>query len=560
MAMLKQLQIVSGPFKGLAYDLKLKEVSIGRSEDCDWVITDPDISRNHMKIMMDGDVVRVVDHGSTNGIYLNRQKVFEPTELQSGDIILIGQSALLFSCIKETVNKSGISGRFDVDKMPSYEEIKTSLIMPGLDAKDLPGLVHNAIFKQKLETLYKICSEGSRFTDLVAYFDFVFKALAVELQYRKIIALRLNDDLYEVVHYHQTENQELELDDLSQTIINYSIENQQVLFSNYAQGDDRFKSSESLRRQLPLAIMCAPLIVDGKVLGAVSMDVENFKKVFSNEDMMLFSACAANLAWALNHNIMMKDLVEKQRKEADLRVAREIQNNCIPDLARLPVIQGVDIAAWYKPFEIVGGDYFEIYKSGSQLVLINADVSGKGVSASLVVSLVKAYLKTILLNTSDPASILCGLHHLLDGDLPKKMFVTMSVATIDLKTKKVSYSRAGHTYLLHYLAETQSYKLLGGKGIMLGVASTDIFKTRLEKVEFTLKRNDMLFLYTDGYVEARNNRGDQYGEERLGECLQAFSKLDAKSILEKVDGSVLSFTHNQGSFDDMCGILFKYLG
>lgn len=558
--MLKQLKIVSGPFKGIAFELKSSEILVGRSEDCDWVITDPDISRNHMKVTVVGDVVKVIDHDSTNGVYLNRQKVFEPTELQNGDIILIGQSALLFSIVQDALHESGISGRFDVDKMPTYEEIKTSLIMPCIDAKDLPGLVHNAIFKQKLETLYKICSEGSRFTDLVAYFDFVFKALAVELQYRKIIALRLNEDLYEVVHFYQTEEVELELDDLSQTIINYSIENQQVLFSNYAQGDNRFKSSESLRRQLPLAIMCAPLIVDGKVLGAVSMDVENFKKVFSNEDMMLFSACVANLAWALNHNIMMKQLVEKQRKEADLRIAREIQGNCIPDISRLPIIQGVDLAAWYKPYEIVGGDYFEVYKSGNNLVLINADVSGKGVSASLVVSLLKAYLKTILINTSDPSSILCGLHHLLDGDLPKKMFVTMSVATIDLKTKKVAYARAGHTYLLHYVAESQTYKLIGGKGIMLGVASTDIFKTRLEKVEFSLNRNDMLFLYTDGYVEARNNRDDQFGEDRLGECLQTFSKLDAKTILEKVDSSVMTFTHQLGSFDDMCGILLKFLG
>ncbi len=136
----------------------------------------------------------------------------------------------------------------------------------------------------------------------------------------------------------------------------------------------------------------------------------------------------------------------------------------------------------------------------------------------------------------------------------------MAVATIDLKTKKVSYSRAGHTCLLRYVAETQSYQQITGKGIMLGVASSEVFKTRLEKVEFSLNRNDMLFLYTDGYLEASNSRGEQFGEERLGECLEVFSKEDSKTILEKIDDSVMTFTHNQGSFDDMCGILFKFLG
>lgn len=556
----KLFRIVSGLEKGEYSLIDNSEVNVGRSdEDSGWVIHDPDISRNHMRIFHKNKELWVEDLNSTNGVYVNRQKIIAPCRIEEKDIILIGQTSISFITGKVANKSPVLSSKFSSSKKPALKDIQTSMMIPGMDANTLQSVIGHTELHKKLDVLYQISCAGNQCTDLNQYYDFVFKLLAEHLDYRRIVGVYLNDGNYEIIHYRTADNIEFDIDQLSQTIIDLCIESEQVVSTNFAQGDERFRSSESLRRQVPLAILCAPLIVDGKVLGALSLDVENYKKVFSIEDMMLFSACAANLAWALHNNLMLKQIVEKERKDADLRVAKDIQQSCLLPTDKLPFIEGIDIAAIYKPYDIVGGDYYDIIKDNKKVILVSADVSGKGISAALVVSMIRAYIKTTVQITKDPLEILTNLQQLFENDLPKKMFITASIAAIDLTTKQLSVCRAGHTYLIHYSKKNNACKLIGGKGIMIGVGTPEIFKARLEKTVIDLAVGDVIMMYTDGLSEARNTRNELFGDERLAECVGHFSGGSAKEILKSVNQGIFEFGGVDGVLDDMCAIVAKVL-
>ncbi|PCJ62509.1 MAG: hypothetical protein COA79_03090 [Planctomycetota bacterium] len=561
--MIKQLQIVSGPIKGEIRLLDGKEFCIGRSQDVEWVVEDSDISREHAHVSFKGDDIYINDLNSTNGIYINRQKIRQDSKLQNKDLILIGQSAFLFT-EEEDFETSSVDSDFEkvissINKGIIDDDIQTSMILPGLDANEISGFPATISLQQKLDVLYKISTEGNKSSDLSSYFNFVFDSIKDDLPYRSIIALYLNNHQYEVVNCKMADGSDYDGSHLSYTVIDCCVENQQVILSNNTLKDVRFSDSESVRSQSPMAVLCAPMIVDSVVIGVVLIDIESDSVTFTEDDQTFFAACTANLAWALNHNLMMKRIVDQEKQEMDLRIAKEVQRQCIQDVNKLPQLEGIDIAAFYKPFEQVGGDYFHIVVKGDDLYVINADVSGKGVSAALVVSMLNAYSKIILLNLNSPSEVLLKLQKLLEHDLPLKMFVTASVLKVNTKTKKGSYARAGHTYLMQYEANSKKTKMIESKGIMLGAAASDIFTSRLEEVDLDLVSGDSFLLYTDGFVEVSNKTEELFGEDRLIECVDDCKNISSAESLIKIYESIELYGENEGVFDDMCGVFVKIL-
>lgn len=561
--MIKQLQIVSGPFKGEIKLLDGSEFYIGRSKEVDWVVEDADISREHAQVFYMDEDLYIKDLNSTNGIYINRKKIDQATKLQNKDLILIGQSAFLYT-EEEFVETSNINVDFEkvisnLNEGIKDKEIQTSMIFPGLDANDISSFPATIGLQQKLDVLYKITTEGNKASDLISYFDFVFETIKDDLPYRSIVALCLNDHQYEVVTCKMSNGKDYDGSHLSYTVIDCCVESQQVVLSNNTLMDERFSDSDSVRSQLPMAILCAPMIVDGDVIGVVLIDVESGNAKFTEDDQTFFAACTANLAWALNHNLMMKKIIDQEKVDMDLRIAQEVQRQCIQEVGKLPQLAGVDLAAFYRPFEEVGGDYYYTVVKNDELYVINADVSGKGVSAALVVSMLNAYSKIILLNLSSPSEILLKLQKLLENDLPLKMFVTASVLRINIKSMKAAYARAGHTYLIHYSSENSKAKLIESKGIMLGAAASDIFSSRLEELELDLMSGDSFFLYTDGFVEVSNTRDEFFGEDRLVECVEHFNSSSSEKSLLNIVENIEMFGGEDGIFDDMCGVFVKIL-
>ncbi len=194
------------------------------------------------------------------------------------------------------------------------------------------------------------------------------------------------------------------------------------------------------------------------------------------------------------------------RKE--LEIARRIQTSILPE--RMPELPGIRVAAQYVPMSEVAGDFYDFLAvDDHRLGILIADVSGHGVPAALVASMVKVAIAAQAEHAADPAKVMAGLNSVLSGKL-QGQFVTAAYLFLDPQAKTGTYSAAGHPPLLHYRAADQSIHDVVENGLILGVMPYASYETRA----LTLESGDRFLLYTDGVLEA-DQRGEEFGETRV---------------------------------------------
>ena len=196
----------------------------------------------------------------------------------------------------------------------------------------------------------------------------------------------------------------------------------------------------------------------------------------------------------------------------ELEIARRIQTSILPE--GMPDLSGVTIAAQYVPMSQVAGDFYDFLVIDHQRVgVLIADVSGHGVPAALVASMVKVAIAAQAEHADDPARVMTGLNTVLSGKL-QGQFVTAAYLFLDLESGTGRYSAAGHPPLLHYRAADQTIDDVVENGLILGVMPFASYETRA----LALGSGDRLLLYTDGVLEA-DRRGEEFGADRVKETL-----------------------------------------
>jgi len=217
-----------------------------------------------------------------------------------------------------------------------------------------------------------------------------------------------------------------------------------------------------------------------------------------------------------------RNVVEREKMAKEIQVASQIQKMLLPrDLPRLP---GLEVDAFYRAASVVGGDLYDVFRIGEQrYCLVVADVSGKGVPASLVMSMLRTVIQIQAINATSAKATLLTVHEYLSGNIPPGMFITVLLAIFDGPGRKLNLVSAGHNPLLHFHAGTRQLTKVNPSGMPLGVPITlgQTFAETLEEVELPLQPGDLLFLYTDGVTEATNREGKRYGLERLTAFIQA---------------------------------------
>jgi len=224
-----------------------------------------------------------------------------------------------------------------------------------------------------------------------------------------------------------------------------------------------------------------------------------------------FAVFLCSLGWLVaRRSLRTEEALIAIRNE--LEIARRIQTSILPEA--MPELKGVQIAARYVPMSEVAGDFYDFLVVDDRRVgLLVADVSGHGVPAALVASMVKVAIAAQAEHAHDPAKVMAGLNAVLTGKL-QGQFVTAAYLFLDLEARKASYSAAGHPPLLHYRAAEGSIHNVVENGLILGVMPFASYQSR----ELTLGRGDRFLLYTDGVIEA-NQRGEEFGEERVKQIL-----------------------------------------
>lgn len=248
------------------------------------------------------------------------------------------------------------------------------------------------------------------------------------------------------------------------------------------------------------------------------------------------------------------DLDAESRKlnrefEQELAAAEEIQRALLPK--ELPRIEGLDIAVAWRPARAVGGDYFDVLKFGDHHTgICIADVAGKGMSAALLMSNVQAVLKSFASETIAANELCARVNSVVCENIVPNRFISCFYGLLDTRSRKFAYANAGH-YAPMLIRDGGCLRLTEG-GPVLGVFPDQRYGLH----EIELRRGDCLALFTDGVTEARNDAGEEFGEERLQELLITGERLSAAELRERVIGAVTEFG-NENLHDDVTLIVLK---
>lgn len=224
---------------------------------------------------------------------------------------------------------------------------------------------------------------------------------------------------------------------------------------------------------------------------------------------------------------LVQQVAEKERLDRELQIAREIQLNLLPGL--LPQVKGIQLAATSSPAREVGGDYYDaIMIEPGRLVLVVADVSGKGVAAAMLMSNLQSALHVLLSQDLPLDAVVGRLNALVCKNSPPEMFITLFIGVIDTRRFILDYVNAGHDEPL--VLRTDSTMRLRPCGLLLGMFPDATYATG----HLDLEVGDVLALFSDGVTEAMNASEEEFGTERLEEALRGSAGADAAQMLAAV--------------------------
>jgi len=254
----------------------------------------------------------------------------------------------------------------------------------------------------------------------------------------------------------------------------------------------------------------------------------------------------------------VENRVERERLQAEFSVARRAQEHMLPDAP--PSVPGIAISAVCLPSKDVGGDLYDFLALPEDKVgIVVADVSGKGVPASLYMTLTKGLLDSIAEYKTDPGEILREVNRHLYDVCRRKTFVTMFLGVIDPGRRTLSYARGGHNPTVIHRASERKTWMLKSPGMGLGLNSGRIFDQSLKVETVRLEQGDKLFFYSDGITEAMNAKRDEYGEERLMAMAERTNGLNAEQSRDAVMADVAEFLGTAQPQDDQTLVVLQVL-
>lgn len=306
----------------------------------------------------------------------------------------------------------------------------------------------------------------------------------------------------------------------------------------------------------PHSAMVAPLVYRRKILGVLALANGATSTPFTEKDLTVFETIAEQSAFALYNEAVYLEAGEKKRLDHDLEIAREIQAILLP--SKSPDFPGYELSGLNVPAKQVSGDYFDYIRIDDQrLGVAIADVSGKGVPASLIMAMCRSVIRSEAVGKISAAEVLRRVNKQLYPDIKEDMFISMAYLILDATNNEVTLARAGHDAPLFYHAATGEIEKVNPKGMALGIDSGEVFNRVCADFKFTLEKDDCLLLYTDGATEALDREGGEYGLPRLVEVLRDNARQGAHGVVKHVTEDVKNFAGNYPQHDDITLIALR---
>jgi sigma-B regulation protein RsbU (phosphoserine phosphatase) len=289
-----------------------------------------------------------------------------------------------------------------------------------------------------------------------------------------------------------------------------------------------------------------PLSLQGHIFGILVVRESNASPAFWERKMEILNGIAQQTSLAIQNDLFKQELVQTERIEREIQLARQIQETFLPD--SLPQINHWELDLRWETAREVGGDFYDIIKLGEKRVgLVIADVSDKGIPAALYMTVARTLIRANAAGSLSPAKVLEEVNKLLLNDSSDAMFITVVYAILELETGEMLYANAGHNRPLLYRRKKGVLEQLPKGGMALGVM--DEYKLQDHKI--IIHPGDSLILYTDGVTDAMSPEGNFFGEERLRKLLMAYGKEPVHEMLEYLDDALIEFRRGLAPMDDI---------
>jgi sigma-B regulation protein RsbU (phosphoserine phosphatase) len=299
-----------------------------------------------------------------------------------------------------------------------------------------------------------------------------------------------------------------------------------------------------------VSAIIAPLIYGGKELGILAVANNSDSEKFSQNDYEVFQSIAEQSSFALGNSIIHREAVEKKNLENELNTASEVQRILLPSTS--PNLEGYSINGLNVPAKIVSGDYYDYFKiDDKKLGVIIADVSGKGVPASLITAMCRSVVRANADKNLCPADVLRKVNYQLFPDIREDMFISLAYVVLEANSGRIQIARAGHDAPLHYSFNKNKIEAINSPGIAIGIDSGAVFDKSIRSIDLEMSQGDILLLYTDGVNEASDVRGEEFGTGRLYETLTYTSSLGSKEVVKGIQEKVTKFAGNVPQNDDI---------
>jgi sigma-B regulation protein RsbU (phosphoserine phosphatase) len=527
------LVFLAGPIAGRRYKLADGEYVIGRRSDCQIFVPDMRVSRQHARLWKTGELWEIEDLGSNNGTFVNGVKVQTATQIRHDDEILIANNRIRVET-RESAPDSKLPPEGAVTIVPSTGSVirsrddSSSGRLPIVSSGILSVADQRAVrlLERKLDALTQILHATAASDTSEALVAKLVDALLDLFPQAEDVGVLVEDERTGELkvqcqrHRRHTFGGDLKVPG---TIIQHVISDRRgVLLGETADENDEGVGTR----------MGAPLIFAGVHYGVVY--VESKHSGFRQEDVDLLQTVASQTGLAMHATRVAGQLARREKLERDLRVARQIQRSLLP--ANVPQVVGLEFAVHYEPAYQIGGDFYDfIWHDPSHLGLAVGDVAGKAISAALYMARLTSELRSRAAIARTPARLLRRVNQEMAQLGDDGMFATLVYCIYDLENRSLVFTNAGHCVPLLRRGD-RVFPLQAERAHTPPLGVTAELEAGEARVQ--LHSGDMLIMVSDGILEARDTRGNDYGLSRLSRRIRtARGKVDdvVRAILADID-------------------------
>jgi sigma-B regulation protein RsbU (phosphoserine phosphatase) len=311
-----------------------------------------------------------------------------------------------------------------------------------------------------------------------------------------------------------------------------------------SRADDFRDEISDLLEQLEI-VLIVPMQIKNRTIGLILLGRKSSGEDYSGNDMEFLESLGSVAVVSLENARLFNETIEKQKMEEDLAIGKEIQQNLFPKV--IPQSDVFDISGINIPSKQIGGDYYDVFRlNDKEILILIADVSGKGVGASLLMANLQAFIKSLTKVEFDICSLTVKVNDLLFENLIPGKFITLFWGILNEETRVIKYVNAGHNPPL--LVRNKEIRCLEKGGIILGIMKS-FQEYNCETIQ--LEKDDIICLFTDGVTEAKNSADEEYSDERLHRRINECVNHDAKTIIKKITDDIKNFSPLVEQSDDI---------